>query len=154
MSEVLVPIVNATDANWAAAQAISIHRGDQSTHIHLLNVQRPLPRHVSRFFNRNDLRDFHVESGMRVLEPVMRLLDAAGVPHEDHVLVGHPAETIVHFADDLGCRQIVVDAPATGVLSMLGLGSVGSQVQHLRQAHATAPVAAATAAVGARAPRA
>ena len=71
-------------------------------------------------------------------------MDDAGVPHEDHVLVGHPAETIVRFAEDRGCRQIVVNAPATSVLSMLGMGSVGSQVRHLMQAHATdAPVPAA-----------
>lgn len=154
MNEIVVPVLSATDAAWAAAEAISLYRSDPSARIHLLNVQRPLPRHVSQFFNRNDLRDFHHESGMRVLEPAMRVLDEAGVPHEDHVLVGHPAETIVQFAEDRGCRHIVVDAPATGMLSMLGLGSIGSQVRHLMQAHAgVAPVSAATAA-GPRAPNA
>ena len=154
MSDILVPIVSATDAAWAASQAISLHRSDPSARIHLLNVQRPLPKHVSQFFNRNDLRDFHQESGMRVLEPAMRMLDEAGVPHVDHVLVGHPAETIVQFAEDRGCRQIVVDAPSTGVLSMLGLGSIGSQVQHLMQTHAATASAATATAVSARAPRA
>lgn len=155
MHDVIVPIVSASDAPWAASQAISLHRSDPATRVHLLNVQRPLPRHVSQFFNRNDLRDFHHESGMRVLAPAMRMLDEAGVPHEDQVLVGHPAETIVEFAERLGCRQVVVDAPATGVLSMLGLGSIGSQVRHLMDAHAAvAPVAAATAAPGIRSPRA
>jgi nucleotide-binding universal stress UspA family protein len=154
MSDILVPIVSATDAAWAASQAISLHRSDPSARIHLLNVQRPLPKHVSQFFNRNDLRDFHQESGMRVLEPAMRMLDEAAVPHVDHVLVGHPAETIVQFAEDRGCRQIVVDAPSTGVLSMLGLGSIGSQVQHLMQTHAATASAATATAVSARAPRA
>jgi nucleotide-binding universal stress UspA family protein len=90
---------------------------------------------VSQFFNRNDLRDFHHDSGMHVLEPAIRMLETAGVPHEDHVLVGHPAETIVRFAEEHGCAQIVVDTPAAGILSLLGLGSVASQVQHLMQAH-------------------
>jgi len=152
MNEIVVPIVSASDAAWAANEAVSLHRSDPSARIHLLNVQRPLPKHVSQFFNRNDLRTFHYESGMRALEPAMRILDDAGVPHEVHVLVGHPAETIVRFAEDHDCRHIVVDEPSLGVLSMLGLGSIGSQVRHLIQAHAR--VAAATAPSGSMAPRA
>ncbi|HEX6794896.1 MAG TPA: universal stress protein [Casimicrobiaceae bacterium] len=144
MNEIVVPIVSASDAAWAAAEAVSLHRTDPSARIHLLNVQRPLPKHVSQFFDRKDLRDFHHESGMRTLEPAMRILDEAGVPHEVHVLVGHPAETIVRFAEDHDCRHIIVDEPSIGVLSMLGLGSIGSQVRHLVQAHARAATTAAT----------
>jgi hypothetical protein len=146
MNEIVVPIVGTSDAAWAAAEAVSLHRTDPSARIHLLNVQRPLPKHVSQFFNRNDLREFHRESGMRTLEPAMRILDEAGVPHEAHVLVGHPAETIVRFAEDHDCRHVIVDEPAIGVLSMLGLGSIGSQVRHLMQAHARVATTAATSA--------
>lgn len=152
MDDIVVPIVSATDAPWAASQAIALYRSDPSAHIQLVNVQRPLPRHVSQFFNRNDLRAFHQESGTRVLEPAVRMLDEAGVPHEDHVLVGHPAEAIVQFAEDRGCRHVIVDAPTTSVLSMLGLGSVGSQVRHLMQAHAAVAPAAVSTATGIRIP--
>jgi nucleotide-binding universal stress UspA family protein len=144
MNEILVPICDASDARFGAAEALRLHR-EAPVLVHLLNVQRPLPKHVAQFFNRNDLRDFHRDTGMRVLEPAIRLLDEAGVPHEDHVLVGHPAETIVRFAEEHGFHDVVVDAPATGMLSMLGLGSVASQVHHLMQAHAAlsrAPAAA------------
>jgi nucleotide-binding universal stress UspA family protein len=132
MNEILVPVCDASDAKWAAEQAIALYR-QSPARIHLLNVQRPLPKHVSQFFDRNDQRDFHRDTGMRALEPAMRLLDEAGVPHEDHVLVGHPAETIVRFADEHACREIVVDMPASSMLSLLGLGSLGSQVRHLMQ---------------------
>lgn len=152
MNDILVPIVSATDAAWAASQAIAMHRSDPSARFILLNVQRPLPKHVSQFFNRNDLRAFHEESGMRVLEPAIRMLDDAGVPHEDDVLVGHPAETIVQFAEDHGCRQVIVDAPPASVLSLLGLGSIGSQVRHLMQAHAAVAPATVAPAAGLRVP--
>jgi nucleotide-binding universal stress UspA family protein len=135
MSRILVPICSAADAAWAATQAIALHR-EAPVRVDLLNVQRPLPKHVSQFFSRSDLRDFHQEAGMRVLEPAIRMLDEAGVPHDDHVLVGHPAETIVRFAEEHGCEQVVVDTPENGLLSMLGLGSIGSQVRHLMQGHA------------------
>lgn len=135
MSRILVPICSAGDAAWAATQAIALHR-QAPVHVDLLNVQRPLPKHVSQFFNRSDLRDFHREAGMQVLEPAIRMLDEAGVPHDDHVLVGHPAETIVRFAEERGSQQVVVDTPENGLLSMLGLGSIGSQVRHLMQGQA------------------
>lgn len=138
MNEIVVPICSTSDAAWAATQAIALYRND-AARIHLLNVQRPLPKHVAQFVSRNDLREFHHDTGMRVLEPAIRMLDEAGVPHEDHVLVGHPAETIVRFAEDHDCRHIVVDAPASGVLSMFGLGSIGSQVRHLMQTHTQVP---------------
>ena len=136
MQDIVVPVCDAGEAGWAARQAIARYRGEPAR-IHLLNVQRPLPRHIAQFFNRDDLRDFHHDAGMRVLGPAIGMLDEAGVPHEDHVLVGHPAETIVRFAEDLHAREVVVDAPAKSLMSMLGLGSIGSQVHHLLQTHAT-----------------
>jgi len=134
--DVVVPVCDVAAAGWASSQAIALYR-DEPVRIHLLNVQRPLPKHIAQFFNRDDLRDFHRDAGMRVLEPVIGMLDKAGIPHEDHVLVGHPAETIVRFAEDLNCQQIVVDTPARSMLSMFGLGSIGSQVHHLMQSHAS-----------------
>ena len=121
MNDIVVPVFDAADAAWAAGQAIALYRAE-AARIHLLNVQRPLPKHVAQFFNRNDLREFHQEVGMRVLEPAIRMLDQAGVPHEDHVLVGHPAETIVRFAEDRHCGQVVVEVPPKNVFSMLGWG--------------------------------
>jgi hypothetical protein len=32
---------------------------------------------------------------------------------------------------------VIVDTPAKSMLSMFGLGSIGSQVHHLMQSHAT-----------------
>src|SRR5690349_12221200 len=143
MNQIIVPICDATDAPWAATQAIARYR-QEPVRIHLINVQRPLPKHVAQFFNRNDLREFHEEAGMRVLEPARRMLDEAGVPHEDHVLVGHQAETIVRFAEDHHCQQVVVDAPSAGVLSMFGLGSIASQVRHLMASNTATAAAPGT----------
>jgi nucleotide-binding universal stress UspA family protein len=134
-TEIVVPVFDGDDPGWAAHQAIAMH-ASEPIRIHLLNVQRPLPKHIAQFFNRDDLRDFHRDAGMRALAPVMALLDNAGVPHVDHVLVGHPAETIVGFAEDLHAAKVIVDTPPKSVMSLLGLGSVGSQVHHLMQSHA------------------
>jgi nucleotide-binding universal stress UspA family protein len=137
MQNVLVPVSTPGEARWAAEQAIARYRKEPA-HIHLLNVQRPLPLHVSRFFAGGDLHDFHRDAGMGVLEPAIRLLDEAGVPHHDHVMVGNPAETIVEFSEKNKCAEIVLQDQTDSLLAVFGLGSIGSQVRHLIQAHAAA----------------
>ena len=68
---------------------------------------------------------------MRVLAPVLRSLEAAGVPHKTHVLVGLQAETIVRFAKEYACRRIILEESGESWVSALGLGSISSQVRHL-----------------------
>jgi nucleotide-binding universal stress UspA family protein len=134
MNDILVPISDPGESQWAAQEAIALYRKGVAR-IHLLNVQRPLPRHVAQFFSGGDLREFHRDAGMRVLEPAMHVLDAAGIPHEDHVMVGNQAEAIVRFAQEHHCSEVVLDnAPKGGMLSIFGLGSIGSQVRHLMRA--------------------
>ncbi|HTQ74712.1 MAG TPA: universal stress protein [Burkholderiales bacterium] len=137
MKHILVPIGTYDDPRWAAEQAITRYRRDPA-HIHLLNVQRPLPQHVSRFFGGGDLRNFHRDEGMKVLEPVIRMLDEAGVPHRDHVRVGNPAKTIVEFSERNQCAEVVLQNQSDSLLAIFGLGSIGSQVRHLMEANAAA----------------
>jgi nucleotide-binding universal stress UspA family protein len=133
MINVVVPVCDQRGSGWQIEQVIELYRqGD--ARVHLLNVQPPLPRHVSRFFNGGQLRDFHEENGMRALAPVMRSLDAAGVPYKAHVLVGLQAETIVRFAKEYECRRIVMEEGGDNWMSVLGLGSISSQVRHLTRA--------------------
>ena len=137
MKHILVPIGTFDDARWAAEQAIARYRREPA-HVHLLNVQRPLPQHISRFFGGGDLRNFHRDAGMKVLEPVIRMLDEAGVPHRDHVKVGNPARTIVEFSERNDCAEVVLQNQSDSLLAIFGLGSIGSQVRHLMETHAAA----------------
>ncbi|HEY1325869.1 MAG TPA: universal stress protein [Casimicrobiaceae bacterium] len=137
MKDVVVPLDRADDAPRMAAQAIARYRREPAR-IHLVNVQRPLPRHIARHFGKTDLHDFHREAGLRELAPLISSLDEAGVPHEDHVLVGKPAEAIVDFAEHANHAEVLLDDTPESVLSMLGLGSVGSQVRRLMTTHGAA----------------
>jgi hypothetical protein len=137
MKELVVPVGDPDDATRIAELVLARHRSEPAR-VHLLNVQRPLPKHISQFFSRADLSDFHHETGMRALEPVTSLLDRAGVPHEDHVVVGKPAESIVQFAESHGGAEIVLDEEPQGMLAVFGLGSIGSQVRRLLVRHHTA----------------
>ena len=119
MNEIVVPICNASDAAWAAAQAIAMYRSAAGAHSPRERAAAAAEARRAVLQPQRPAR-FHQDTGMRVLESAIRMLDEAGVPHEDHVLVGHPAETIVRFAEDHGCRADHRRHAAAGMLSMFG----------------------------------
>ncbi len=97
--------------------------------IHLLNVQPLIHGDVGRFISENEIRDFHLEQGLKVLEPYKEKLLQKGIPHQFHVSVGDPAEVIVQFAREQQCDQIVMGTRrALGPLMALLSGSVTTKV--------------------------
>ena len=130
MKSVAVPISDSKDMQWTINHVIALYR-QEPIKIQLLNVQPLLPQDISRFFNRGEIRDFHRDNGMLALKPAIEMLDRAEVPHRDHVLVGHRAEMIVRFAQEHHCNRIIIANRSEGLLSSLGLGSIGSQIRHL-----------------------
>ena len=130
MRSLVVPIRDGHDSKWAVDYVIDLYRRE-APEVHLLNVQTPLPVYVTRFLNKQAVSDFHRENGMRALQSAIERLDAAGVPHSDHVLVGRKAETIARFAREQPCDRIVLPKREAGLVSSLGLGSVGAQVRQL-----------------------
>ncbi len=99
--------------------------------IHLLNVQPSLPRDIGRFINADTLREFHTETGMAALVPARDQLHAAGVTTEVHILVGEAAPTIVQFADEHQCTQILIGTRGHSGLAGTLLGSVAMKLAHL-----------------------
>jgi len=98
--------------------------------VYLLNVRTPLPQYVARFLQPRDLKTFHEENGALALRPAAARLDALGIVHRDHVLVGPKAQAIVQFAREHHCARIVLPRPPAGALGMV-LGSLGGQVRQL-----------------------
>ncbi|HEY8069913.1 MAG TPA: universal stress protein [Burkholderiales bacterium] len=130
MNSVVVPIEEGSGEGWMADHVIGLYR-QQPLRIYLLNVRQPLAQYVARFIAKAELEAFHQENGMRALKPAADRLDACGVPHWDLVLVGQKAESIVGFARDHHCSQIILPKPAGGALAYFGLGSISSQIRHL-----------------------
>jgi len=106
--------------------------------LHVLNVQPPvtfgsIKRHVSP----ETLNAYYQEEGVQALGPARTLLDAAAVAHADHVAVGPVAESIVQYAREHDCRQIVMGARGLGTVSGLLLGSVALKVLQLAEVPVT-----------------
>lgn len=134
MMSVLLPVEEGRDTSSAVAQVIALSR-KEPLRVYLLNVRTPLPSYVARFIPAAERRAFHHENGMRAMRPAIAHLDEAGIAHLEEVRVGShgKAATIVEFAREKRCSEIVVDGHEGGLLAGLGLGSIRAQLRHLLQ---------------------
>lgn len=137
MNKVLLPIDGSECALRAVALIVSKranYADPQNLEIHLVNVQAPLTRDISRFASREQIDGFHRQESEKQLLAACRLLDAAGVAYTCHHLVGAVAETICRLADTLHCDQIVMGNHGRGALQELLMGSITLKVVHLAKA--------------------
>jgi nucleotide-binding universal stress UspA family protein len=61
------------------------------------------------------------------------MLDKAGVPFEEKVALGEPAETIADYATQINCDEIVVSARGLGRVAGLLLGSTTTKLLNISQ---------------------
>ena len=109
----------------------TLYLNPEELEIHLVNVQVPFPRDISRFASRSQVTDFHHEESAKAMQGACKLLDAAGVKYTCHLEVGPVAETIIALANSLNCDQIVMGAHGRGALKELLMGSILLKVVQL-----------------------
>jgi nucleotide-binding universal stress UspA family protein len=99
--------------------------------IHLLNVQVPFNRDITRFVSRKNLHDHHRDEAARVLAPIRQMLDSFGIPYSVHTMVGDRAKSITDTARRLHCDQIVMSTARKNSLTRLVENSVTNRVLEL-----------------------
>lgn len=72
----------------------------------------------------------------QVLEPMVAILDRAGVANEARTIHGKPSDTILDLADEVSAVHIIIGRTGDGGLREAVFGSVASRVVQ----HATIPV--------------
>jgi nucleotide-binding universal stress UspA family protein len=132
MRTVLVAVDGSDSALRAVAHVMALERLLPELEIHLLNVQIPVVSGVVKMFvNKDQIDNYYREEGAKALEAARRKLDQAGVAYSHHIMVGHLAETIVEYAKQKACNQIVMGTRGMSAVSSLVLGSVASRVIHV-----------------------
>ena len=98
--------------------------------VDLVNVQLPVPRvrGMSIVVSRKQIERYYRDEGAAALSKARKLLDAAGIPHVDHILVGQPAESIVSFSARRKSDLILIGARGRTNLGNLLVGSVATGV--------------------------
>lgn len=135
MKHILLPMDGSAYGQRALDQVLQ--RPDVShCQLHLLNVQLPVDGHVQTFVSADVVDDYHRAEGLAVLEPAAQSLQQAGIAHQRHVLVGHPATMICRFASSQSMDEVVMGTHGrTGLLHLL-MGSVAEEVKE----HCAVPV--------------
>lgn len=132
MLKMLVPVDGSESASRAVQHLIKkVSWYRDPLEVHLLNVQYPLPGDVQMFIDNEQIRSFHHDEGLKVLEPARQALDAAGLAYVFHIGVGDPAQVIADYAREKGCDQIFMGTRGLGSIAGLLLGSVATKVIHL-----------------------
>jgi nucleotide-binding universal stress UspA family protein len=133
MLKVMVPVdgsEHSTNAVRFLIKRVALYR--DPVEIHLINVQYPIASgNVKHFISHEALEKMYQDSGMLALQPARELLEQAGIPGFFHAAVGEPAETIVRYARERACDQIVMSTRGLGTVSGMFLGSVSAKVLHL-----------------------
>jgi nucleotide-binding universal stress UspA family protein len=124
----LVPVDGSAGSERAVGHAIILGGWGHVDQVHLINVQYPLPGAVTTFVGNKAVAGYHHDEGMKALKSACAKLDEAKVPHQVHIAVGQPAETIAAFCQELKCDAIVMGTRGHGKAVGLILGSVARDV--------------------------
>ena len=132
MLRVLIPIDGSENSLRALDYVLRRKAHVGAVEIHLLNVQIPVVSgHAKMFVSHEQLNAYYRQEGEQALQTARDKLEQAGVPYQHHILVGHVADTIVAYAKQNRCDEVVVGTRGMSAISNLVLGSVATQVIHL-----------------------
>ena len=137
MLKVLVPVDGSSNSQRAVRHVLREFRSNPAMDIHLLNVQPPFSRHITRWIDRKAVNEVHAEASEKALRPI-RQIDEAGARYAVHLAVGKKASSIAEAAQQLGCDHIVIGTARKNSLIRAVEGSVTNEVIELT----TVPVVA------------
>ena len=136
MRSLLVPVDGSPQGEAAVRAVVAQARREPIAAIHLVNVQPPLGRYITRFFDGRTVREFQRGEGVRCIAGARRILDNAGMPYSVHLRVGRVARAIAETAAALGVDEIVMSPAEGGFLGNLRIWLLVTAVRR----HANLPV--------------
>jgi len=133
MIKILVAVDGSENASRAVAHVLQLAQNSREPlEVHVLTVQAPVTfGDIKKFVGQEALNAYYHDEGAKALATVRQQLDKSSVAHNYHIGVGQVPETIVNYAHEHGCVQIVMGTRGLSSVSSLLLGSVASKVLHL-----------------------
>jgi nucleotide-binding universal stress UspA family protein len=130
MLKVLLPIDGSENSLRVVRYALMLSAElKEPLDIHVLNVQHPLPGTIKGVSEQARL--FHNEEGRAALAGAQKVLDAAGVKHTDHIVVGEVGAVVARLVDELKCDQVIMGTRGMSSIANMVLGSVATKVLHM-----------------------
>ena len=127
--------VDGSKCSLSAVKSVIRHAGwyRGRPDVELVNVRFPVPpiHGMSRVVSKEQIARYYQEEGAAALTAAQKLLDAEGVSHADHILIGDPAEAIVDLATRRKCDLIVIGSQGRTALGNMLVGSVATKILRL-----------------------
>jgi nucleotide-binding universal stress UspA family protein len=134
MNTILVAIDGSDNAMRALDEVLKVFATD-SLHIHLLAVGEVIHMNEVLFKDTStgmhQIEEEHKAACLKLLAPATLRLKEAGISHDTHIEIGHPAQTIAEFATRYHCGMIVIGTRGLGTIRSIVVGSVANKVVHL-----------------------
>ena len=131
-------ILAATDGSKHALRAIKqaaallANNKDKTNSITLISVHDDAGlRHAQSFVGKAAITDYLREQSDKDLKSAMKVLNDAGIKHDQMILVGKPAAEIVEAAQKGKYDLVVLGSKGRNAVSDLLLGSVAQRVMSL-----------------------
>ena len=102
--------------------------GEPDAVLHVVNVQHPLPSHVTRQLPKGVVDDYHREEAEKVLKPIKRFMERHQRACQLQWVCGTPDEEICKAAAVCKARLIVMGTHGYGALARAVMGSVAQRV--------------------------
>lgn len=116
----------------AVDHTIQLASSQAEVTIHLITIVAPiLSGHAKMFISDEQLKAYYRDEGYAALKSAREKLDQAGVAYQHYIAVGPVAETIVQYAKENHCDQIIMGTRGMGAIADLVMGSVANKVIHL-----------------------
>lgn len=132
MQTILLPVDGSENSSRAVKRAIEISKNNPDSKLLLVTAYPPIVSgNVRRYFSAEDIQAFYQDEGRNALAPAKKLLDEAGVPYEEEVLVGPVAQTIADYAKKKKVDTIIMGTRGLGTVTGMVLGSVTTKVLSL-----------------------
>ncbi len=131
-------ILAATDGSKHALRAVKqaaallANNKDKTNSITLISVHDDAGlRHAQSFVGKGAITDYLREQSDKDLKSAMKVLNDAGIKHDQMILVGKPATEIVEAAQKGKYDLVVLGSKGRNAVSDLLLGSVAQRVMSL-----------------------
>ncbi len=131
MLKVLVPVDGSSNSLHAVRHVLCELRRNAAIDIHLLNVQPPFSTNVTRWIDRETIKEAHLEASELALRSARQMLDEVSVPYSVHLAVGGKGRVIADFARELRCDHIVIGTARKNSLLRTIEGSVTNRLIEL-----------------------
>ncbi len=119
MNKVLIPVDDSKHAALALRHAVSMYGKDSQAEFHICNVQPRIYRHIGKFFNKTEIKEWQAERAKNAAKLATDLLERAGVSYSFSYVTGDKGEALHDEAVRLGCNRIVIGSAKKNTLSRL-----------------------------------